>query len=87
MLDYMQIISSDDNIALFVETDISTTDPNLVVHTPESKFTYRSIKVIPKKLPEDLFDYESLLAEMISLFSQGYPPLHLPSTNPTHAQK
>lgn len=63
MLGYMQIISGDDKIALFVETDISTTDPNLILHNPESKFTYRAIKVIPKKLPEDLFDYESLLAE------------------------
>lgn len=62
MLDYMKIISGDDGIALFVETDISTLDPELAMHSPsKSGFTYRAIKVIPQNLPEDLFHYEELI--------------------------
>nr|MBS0036894.1 hypothetical protein [Saprospiraceae bacterium] len=61
MLDYIQIISGDDGIALFVETDISNVDPELAMFLPKSSFTYNAIKVIPMKLPEDLFHFEELL--------------------------
>ena len=63
MLDYIKIISGDDQIALFVETTIDTLDPELAMYSNNSGFTFNAIRVIPKKLPEDLFDYESLLAE------------------------
>jgi hypothetical protein len=64
MLDYKNIISGDNNIALFWEGTMSTLDPELVIYfDPNRRFTYRAIKVIPMKLPDDLFDYEALLAE------------------------
>lgn len=64
MLDYSMIISGDDNICLYSTTYLDTVDPDLRRLVGDGgSFTFRAIKVIPKKLPDALFDYDTLLAE------------------------
>ncbi len=64
LLDYISVISGDNNIALYWEAGLETLDPELMIaFDPHRRFSYRAIKVIPMKLPDSLFDYEVLLSE------------------------